>query len=115
MAADPPTRRGAHGVRVGCGGAVGRWRARPTELTGDCQGFRGTLGAKAGDPEAKGLVERLHDYLERSFLPGRHFTSSQDFSSQLSELLGRASSRQHRVLGCRLLIGSMRIGRQCWP
>ena len=87
-------------------GAVGRWRARRTELTGDCQGFRGTLGAKViickpGDPEAKGLVERLHDYLERSFLPGRHFTSPQDFNSQLSEFLGRANSRQHRVLGCR--------------
>jgi transposase len=34
-------------------------------------------------------------------LPGRHFTSPQDFNSQLSEFLGRANSRQHRVLGCR--------------
>jgi transposase len=54
-------------------GAVGRWRARRIELTGDCQGFRGTLGTKViicqpADPEAKGLVERLQDYLERSFL-----------------------------------------------
>lgn len=50
-------------------GAVGRWRARREELTAACQGFRGTLGAKVvickpGDPEAKGLVERFHDYLE---------------------------------------------------
>jgi transposase len=56
-------------------GAVGRWRARQPELTGQCQAFRGTLAAKVlickpGDPEAKGLVERLHDYLERAFLPG---------------------------------------------
>lgn len=30
---------------------------------------------KPADPEAKGLVERFHDYLERAFLPGRVFTS----------------------------------------
>ena len=57
-------------------GAIGRWRAGRPELTADCQAFRGTLGAKVvvckpADPEAKGLVERAHDYLERSFLPGR--------------------------------------------
>ena len=57
-------------------GAIGRWRGGHSELTTDCQGFRGTLGAKVlicrpADPEAKGLIERAHDYLERSFLPGR--------------------------------------------
>jgi transposase len=87
-------------------GAVGRWRARRSELTGDCQAFRGMLGAKViickpGDPEAKGVVERFHDYLERSFLPGRRFTSPADFNSQLTEFLARANSRRHRVLGCR--------------
>src|SRR5256885_9146493 len=60
-------------------GAVGRWRGGRSELTAACQGFRGTLAARVlicrpADPEAKGLVERLHDYLERSFLPGREFT-----------------------------------------
>jgi transposase len=89
-------------------GAVGRWRARRTELTGDCQGFRGTLGTKViickpADPEAKGLVERLHDYLERSFLPGRRFASPEDFNRQLAGFLARANSRHHRVLGCRPL------------
>jgi transposase len=89
-------------------GAVGRWRARRVELTGECQAFRGTLGTKViickpADPEAKGLVERLHDYLERSFLPGRRFASPQDFNSQLTGFLVRANSRQHRVLGCRPL------------
>jgi transposase len=87
-------------------GAVGRWRARRVELTGECQAFRGTLATKViickpADPEAKGLVERLHDYLERSFLPGRRFVSPQDFNSQLAGFLARANSRQHRVLGCR--------------
>lgn len=70
-------------------GAVGRWRARQSELTGDCQAFRGVLGAKVvickpADPEAKGMVERLHDYLERSFLPGRSFRSPADFNTQLA-------------------------------
>jgi transposase len=63
-------------------GAIGRWRAGRVELTADCQGFRGTLAAKVivckpADPEAKGLIERAHDYLERSFLPGRTFTGPQ--------------------------------------
>ena len=89
-------------------GAVGRWRARRTELTAQCQAFRGTLGAKViickpADPEAKGLVERLHDYLERSFLPGRVFTAPADFNAQLAEFLARANARTHRVLGCRPL------------
>lgn len=87
-------------------GAVGRWRGRSVELTAECQGFRGTLAAKVlicrpRDPEAKGLVERLHDYLERSFLPGRVFGSPDDFNAQLQQFLGRANTRQHRALGCR--------------
>ena len=40
-----------------------------------CQAFRGMLGAKVlickpADPEAKGMVERLHDYLE-TLVPAR--------------------------------------------
>jgi transposase len=87
-------------------GAIGRWRGRRSELTAECQGFRGTLAARVivcrpADPEAKGLVERLHDYLERSFLPGRAFGSPADFNVQLQEFLVRANTRQHRALGCR--------------
>jgi transposase len=87
-------------------GAIGRWRGRRSELTVECQAFRGTLGTKVivcrpRDPEAKGLVERLHDYLERSFLPGRTFISPGDFNTQLQGFLVRANTRQHRVLGCR--------------
>ena len=86
-------------------GAIGRWRGRRSELTAECQGFRGTLAAKViicrpRDPEAKGLVERLHDYLERSFLPGRAFASPADFNAQLQQFLTRANARQHRALGC---------------
>ncbi len=87
-------------------GAVGRWRARVSELSAACQGFRGTVAAKVvicrpGDPEAKGLVERFHDYLERLFLPGRVFASPADFNTQLDQWLTRANHRRHRALGCR--------------
>ena len=86
-------------------GAVGRWRAGKPELTGDCQAFRGTLGAKVivckpADPEAKGLLERAHDWLERSFLPGRTFAGPADFNAQLQRWLAVANTRRKRVLGC---------------
>ena len=86
-------------------GAVGRWRGGRSELTEACQGFRGTLATKVlicrpADPEAKGLVERLHDYLERSFLPGREFTGPADFNAQISAWLGRVNTRPRRALGC---------------
>jgi transposase len=86
-------------------GAVGRWRAGKPELTGDCQAFRGTLGVKViickpADPEAKGLLERAHDYLEKSFLPGRSFSDAADFNAQLAGWLQMANSRPKRVLGC---------------
>lgn len=86
-------------------GAIGRWRAGRVELTGECQAFRGTLGAKVvvckpADPEAKGLIERCHDHLERSFLPGRLFTSPSDFNTQLQEWLSLVNTRRRRALGC---------------
>jgi len=86
-------------------GAVGRWRGRRSELTEACQGFRGTLGAKVlicrpRDPEAKGLIERAHDYLERAFLPGRTFVSPADFNTQIADWLAVVNQRRRRALGC---------------
>lgn len=86
-------------------GAVGRWRGGRSELTDACHGFRGTLGAKVlicrpRDPEAKGLVERFHDHLERSFLPGRRFADPHDLNGQLSEWLVTVNARRRRALGC---------------
>jgi transposase len=86
-------------------GAIGRWRAGRPELTTECQAFRGTLGAKVvvckpADPEAKGLIERAHDYLERSFLPGRAFTGPADFNAQLAAWLAVVNTRPRRALGC---------------
>jgi transposase len=86
-------------------GAIGRWRAGKVELTIECQAFRGTLGAKVlvlkpREPEHKGIIERAHDYLERSFLPGRSFTGPADFNAQLQQWLQIVNARPRRALGC---------------
>lgn len=86
-------------------GAIGRWRQGRSELTGECQAFRGTLGTKVivlrpRQPEHKGIIERAHDYLERSFLPGRRFSGPDDFNIQLQDWLALINTRQRRVLGC---------------
>jgi transposase len=101
---------GALGAVPGClvwdgEGAIGRWRGGKTELTAECQAFRGTLAAKVivckpADPEAKGMIERAHDYLERSFLPGRTFTGPADFNAQLTAWLAVVNARPRRALGC---------------
>lgn len=87
-------------------GAIGRYRPGASALTPECQAFRGVLASKVyvcrpRDPEAKGLIERAHDYLERAFLPGRSFSSPADFNAQLWDFLALANHRQHRALGCR--------------
>lgn len=86
-------------------GAIGRWRQGRSELTGECQAFRGTLGTKVivlrpRQPEHKGIIERAHDYLERSFLPGRDFSGPEDFNAQLQAWLALTNRRPRRVLGC---------------
>jgi transposase len=85
---------------------IGQWRGGKPQLTGPVNAFRGTLGitirqCRPNDPESKGLVERANGYLETSFLPGRTFTSPQDFNTQLGDWLPLANNRRHRALGCR--------------
>jgi transposase len=85
--------------------AVGRHGGGRPKLTAECQAFRGTLGARViicrpRDPEAKGIIERAHDYLERAFLPGRGFTGPADFNAQLQAWLNVVNRRRRRVLGC---------------
>ena len=58
------------------------------------------LICRPADPEAKGIVERAHDHLERSFLPGRTFASPADFNAQLRGWLASVNRRHRRVLGC---------------
>ncbi|MCA1694780.1 MAG: IS21 family transposase [Actinobacteria bacterium] len=82
-------------------GAIGRNRGGRIELTQDCQAFRGVLGTKVivlkpAEPEHKGIIERAHDYLERSFLPGRVFTGPGDFNTQLHGWLGQVNARTRR-------------------
>ena len=56
---------------------------------------------KPADPEAKGLIERAHDYLERSFLPGRVVHRARgDFNTQLQQWLTLVNTRRRRALGC---------------
>lgn len=86
-------------------GAIGRNRGGRIELTQDCQAFRGVLGTKVivlkpAEPEHKGIIERAHDYLERSFLPGRVFTDPADFNLQLQGWLAQVNARTRRALGC---------------
>jgi transposase len=54
------------------------------------------------DPQAKGVVERLQDFIEKSFEPGRAFANELDFQLQLDAWFDeRANGRQHKTLRCR--------------
>jgi transposase len=54
---------------------------------------------EARDPQAKGVVERLQDFLEQSFEPGRAFANELDFQLQLDAWFDhRANPRFHRSL-----------------
>ena len=66
--------------------------------------FLGTLATKLTqtrpyDPESKGVVERANQFLETSFLPGRTFTSPEDFNAQIADWLPLANRREVRALG----------------
>ncbi|MEJ1193166.1 IS21 family transposase [Pseudarthrobacter sp. CCNWLW207] len=56
---------------------------------------------KPYDPESKGVVERANQFLETSFLPGRTFTSPEDFNAQLAQWLPLANARLVRRTGAR--------------
>jgi transposase len=65
-------------------------------------GFCGQLGLgwvilDPGDCQAKGMLERLHDFIERSFEPVRAFANELDFQDQLDRWFAdRANPRLHR-------------------
>jgi transposase len=77
---------------------------RPTD---EFAGFCGQLRVdwyfcEPRDPQAKGVVERMQDFLERSFEPGRAFANDLDFQLQLDDWFeNRANARQHKTLRCR--------------
>ena len=77
---------------------------RPTT---DFAGFCGQLRVdwhfcEPRDPQAKGCVERLQDFMEKSFEPGRAFANELDFQLQLDVWFdGRANPRMHKTLRAR--------------
>jgi hypothetical protein len=50
-----------------------------------------------GDAQAKGQLERQHDYLEKNFEPRRTFANHLDFQDQLDRWSEKANGRQHRT------------------
>jgi len=77
---------------------------RPTD---EFAGFCGQLKVdwhfcEPRDPQAKGVVERLQDFLETSFEPGRVFANELDYQLQLDAWFDtRANSRMHKTLRAR--------------
>lgn len=82
-------------------GAIHRGGGQPTDAFA---GFCGELGLgwvilAAGDAQAKGMLERLHDFIERSFEPARAFAGALDYQHQLDSWFAeRANPRTHRTL-----------------
>jgi transposase len=99
--------------REGCLHAGG---GRPTETYA---GFCGQLPVdwyfcEAKDPQAKGVVERLQEYLESNFEPGRQFANHLDFQLQLDAWFEKANGRGHRTIRARpvdRLIGEHEVMR----
>jgi transposase len=85
-------------------GALHAGEGKPTE---PYAAFCGALSTgwhfcAPGDAEAKGLVERLIQFLETSFEPGRLFAGPLDFQEQLDRWFARrANVRMHRALRTR--------------
>jgi hypothetical protein len=77
---------------------------RPTvEFAAFCGALRvGWHFCEPRDPQAKGVVERLQDFMERSFEPGRCFANELDYQLQLDAWFDdRANPRMHNTLRCR--------------
>jgi transposase len=53
---------------------------------------------EAGDPQAKGVLERSHRFLRSNFEPGRRFANPVDFQHQFDGWCGHANGRVHRTI-----------------
>jgi transposase len=77
---------------------------RPTEaFAAFCGALKvGWHFCERGDPQAKGVVERLQDCIEKSFEPGRVAANELDYQLQLDGWFDtRANPRMHKTLRCR--------------
>ncbi len=86
-------------------GAIGRRRGGRVELTDSVRRFAAPWAPRSWSADRRirrprGIIERAHDYRERSFLPGRTFASPMEFNTQLSDWLEVVNTRPRRVLGC---------------
>ncbi|GAA1996779.1 IS21 family transposase [Microbacterium pumilum] len=77
---------------------IGRGKRHATGV----DAFMGTLATKLvllppKDPESKGVVERRNGWFEKSFMPGRSFTSPADFDAQFTAWLERINGRVVRT------------------
>jgi transposase len=75
---------------------------RGTRHAAGVDAFIGTLATKLvllppKDPESKGVVERRNGWFEKSFIPGRSFTSPADFDAQFTAWLERVNGRVVRT------------------
>ena len=73
---------------------------RPTD---DFAAFCGLLKVgwiilDAGDPQAKGVLERSHRFLRSNFEPGRRFANPADFQAQFDAWCDRVNQRVHRTI-----------------
>jgi transposase len=58
----------------------------------------GWLFCEPADPQAKGCVERIQEYAETNFEPGRRFANHLDFQLQLDAWFEKANGRIHKTL-----------------
>lgn len=73
---------------------------RPTELFASFCGQLevGWVILGAGDPQAKGILERSHRFLRSNFEPGRRFANPADFQLQFDTWCERVNRRVHRTI-----------------
>jgi len=85
-------------------GALHAGGGRPTDAFAAFLGqlALGWIFLRPRDPEAKGVQERAHGFLHKSFEPARLFASPRDFQAQLDGWYeGRANVRFHRGIRAR--------------
>jgi len=81
-------------------GAVHAGAGRPTDAFA---AFCGQIGVgwvilAAGDPQAKGLLERSHRFMRSNFESGRRFANEADFQLQFDGWCDKVNQRVHRTV-----------------